>query len=140
MSWIDSENVERCVTDASMDNLEKVLKLYGYNVQRTKYQIVATHGGTFSTNGHLSTITVVNDGTKRICEDRETAKGEFCRPETGLLIEIIKYAESPEELDTDTNIVHPTSSKQGVVWGFTIGLCVLMILGLIYILNLLSMI
>lgn len=128
MSFIDTEYVEECVTDVSMDNLEKVLKLYGYDVQRTKYQIVATHGGII-TNEHFSTITVFDDGIKRICQDKETAKGYACKPDKGILIEIIKYAESSNEIDMNTNIVHPTTSKQVSLWGFFIGFCILIILG-----------
>lgn len=114
MSLIDSENIETCITSATFDDLEKALKSFGYNVTRTKLQITATHGGYWSTNGHLSTITIIDKGDYRECQDIETAKGYMCTPEKGLLAKIINYAESPERLDKET-VVNPTSEKQGSI-------------------------
>ena len=93
MSWIDSKNIEECITNASMNNIEKVLIERGYKVIRTELQITATYGGTFKTNGKISTITVVDRGDYRQCKDVETAKGIFCKPKSGVLAYIVAEAE-----------------------------------------------
>ena len=46
MSFIDSEHTETCITDASFEALETILKRNGCQVVRTRLQISATHGGT----------------------------------------------------------------------------------------------
>lgn len=127
MSFIDTQIEETCVTDASMDDLEKALKAYGYTVEKTKYQITAKHGGFFSTNAHLSTITIVDDGNLRTCKDVETAKGYLCSPERGLLAQIVKYAESSELVTGNQPVINPTSSKQSTILGLTIVLSIVVI-------------
>ena len=94
MSWIDSSNTEECITNASMKNIERTLVKRKYKVTRTNLQITATYGGTFKTNGKISTITVVDCGNYRQCKDVETAKGWLCRPKSGVLAEIVKEAEA----------------------------------------------
>jgi hypothetical protein len=93
MSWIDSTVVEKCITDASMDQIEEALINNKYKVIRTRMQITATHGGTWSTNGKFSTIIVIDCGNYRECEDTETSKGWAMRPKTGVLAKIIQEAE-----------------------------------------------
>lgn len=116
-----------------MDALEKALEAYGYTIQRTKYQITAIHGGTFSTNGHISTITIIDDGNLRTCQDVETSKGYMCSPERGLLAKIVKYAETPDSMKTD--VTNPTSQKQGAIWGITIAFCAIIIIGVVALLG-----
>lgn len=116
MSFIDSESVETCITSASFNDLEKALKAYGYNVERTKMQITATHGGYWSTNGHISIITITDEGDKRVARDVETAKGYMCQPAKGILAKIINYAESPEKLIKIEPETNPTSSQQAGIW------------------------
>ena len=94
MSFIDSEFVEECITNASMSAIENVLRKRGYSVTRTNLQITARYGGTFKTNGKFSTITVVDMGDYRQCRDLETAKGFLCTPKRGVLAEIIAEAEA----------------------------------------------
>lgn len=125
--------IEKCITDASMDALEKALEAYGYTIQRTKHQISATHGGTFCTNGHLSVITVTDDGNIRKCQDIETSMGYCSSPERGLLAKIVKYAETPDSVKTKAK--NPTSQKQGALWGVVIAFCVIMLIGTIVLLS-----
>ena len=94
MSFIDSEIREECITDASFDALETALKNNKYKVTRTRLQITASHGGTWSTNGKISTITIVDMGTYRQCTDVETAKGYLCKPNSGRLATIVQEAEN----------------------------------------------
>lgn len=93
MSFIDSEKIEECVTPATFDALERALLNNKYKVVRTKMQITATHGGTWSTNGKISTITIIDLGNYRQCKDVETAKGYLCKPNSGVLAKIIQEAE-----------------------------------------------
>lgn len=92
MSWIDSSSTEECITNASMENIEKVLNQRGYKVTKTNLQITATHRGFWTSYG--STITVINCGNYRQCKDVETAKGWACRPKSGVLAEIVREAEA----------------------------------------------
>jgi len=96
MSFIDSELTENCVTDASFDSLDKALNKFGYKVVRTRLQITATHGGYWKTNGHISTITIIEKDGLRYCEDKETSKGYMCKPHQGVLAQIVQEAESYE--------------------------------------------
>ena len=128
MSFIDSEARENCYTDATMNDLECALKSFGYDVQRTRLQITAKHGGYWSTNGHLSTITIVDRGDVRYCEDIETSKGYMCMPDSGILAKIVECAETKSfEKKTDDGrkelVKHenPTSKKQTSVIACIIG-------------------
>lgn len=94
MSWIDSTVTEKCITDATMEQLAKTLKSNGYKITKTRLQITATHGGTWSTNGKISTITIIDRGDYRECEDTETSKGWMMRPNTGVLAKIVSQAEN----------------------------------------------
>ena len=94
MSFIDSEVVEECITDASMSALENALRHHGYSVTRTNLQITAKYGGVFKTNGKFSTITIVDMGDYRQCRDLETAKGILFSPKRGVLAKIVAEAES----------------------------------------------
>lgn len=94
MSFIDSERIEICITDAGFDALETVLKRNGYQVVRTRLQISATRGGTWSTNGKISSITILERDGLRYCEDKETAKGYLCSPNTGVLAKLVQEAEA----------------------------------------------
>lgn len=94
MSFIDSEHTETCITDASFEALETVLKRNGYQVVRTRLQISATHGGIWSTNGKISSITIIERDGLRYCEDKETAKGYLCSPNTGVLAKLVQEAEA----------------------------------------------
>lgn len=94
MSFIDSERIETCITDASFDALETALKRNGYQVVRTRLQISATRGGTWSTNGKISSITITERDDLRYCEDKETAKGYLCSPNTGVLAKLVQEAEA----------------------------------------------
>ncbi len=94
MSFIDSEHIETCITDASFDALETVLKRNGYQVVRTRLQISATYGGTWSTNGKISSITIIERNGLRYCEDKETAKGYLCSPNIGVLAKLVQEAEA----------------------------------------------
>lgn len=94
MSFIDSERIETCITDASFDALETALKRNGYQVVRTRLQISATRGGTWSTNGKISSITILERDGLRYCEDKETAKGYLCSPNTGILAKLVQEAEA----------------------------------------------
>lgn len=94
MSFIDSERIETCITDASFDALETVLKRNGYQVVRTRLQISANRGGTWSTNGKISFITILERDGLRYCEDKETAKGYLCSPNTGVLAKLVQEAEA----------------------------------------------
>lgn len=96
MSYIDSELVEKCITDASFDSLEKALKKHEYEVVRTNLQITAHHGGLYN-NYHLSTITILDLKGYRECVDVETSKGYLCKPNSGVLAKIVKLAESYEK-------------------------------------------
>ena len=89
MSFIDSERIEECVTPATFDALEKALLDNKYKVTRTKMQITATTGG-FWTNYKMSTITIIDLGNYRQCKDVETAKGEWCKPNSGILASIVQ--------------------------------------------------
>lgn len=93
MSFIDSEKIEECITPATFDELENVLIDEGYKVTKTKMQITATKGG-FWTNYKMSTITIIDLGNYRQCKDVETAKGEWCKPKSGILASIIQKAEN----------------------------------------------
>lgn len=97
MSWIDSKNIEECITDASFTSLEKALLNNKYKVTRTKMQITATHGGAWTTNNKISTITIIDMGNYRQCKDVETAKGYFNKPKTGVLARIVQEAENIEQ-------------------------------------------
>lgn len=94
MSFIDSERIETCITDASFDALETALKRNGYQVVRTRLQISATRGGTWPTNGKISSITILERDGLRYCEDKETAKGYLCSPNTGVLAKLVQEAEA----------------------------------------------
>ena len=140
MSFIDSEKRETCCTDASMDDLEKALKSFGYEVQRTRLQITATHGGYLSTNGHISTITIVDQGNIRACEDIETSKGYMCSPDSGILTQIINCAETKsfEKTNSDGHVEsvkheNPTSQKQSAILGWTITGCIIFLIAIIVI-------
>ena len=93
MSFIDSERIEECVTPATFDALEKILLDNKYKVARTKMQITATKGG-FWTNYKISTITIIDLGNYRQCKDVETAKGYLCKPNSGILANIVQKAEN----------------------------------------------
>ena len=94
MSYIDSENRENLISDASIENFEKILTKNGYKVTKTKYSVTGTKGGTWSTNGKIDTITIRDTGKYRECEGVYTAKGILCRPHSNLLANIIAEAEA----------------------------------------------
>jgi hypothetical protein len=93
MSFIDSENREKLISDASIDSFEKVLRNLDYKVVRTKYSVTGTKGGFWSTNGKIDTITIRDTGSYRECEGVYTAKGYMCRPHSNILAEIVAEAE-----------------------------------------------
>ena len=93
MSFIDSENREHLISDASIESFEKVLLRRGYKVIKTKYSVTGRRGGTFSTNGKIDTITIRDNGEYRECEGVYTARGYLCRPHSHLLSEIVAEAE-----------------------------------------------
>ena len=92
MSYIDSSNVEKGITEASMTKLEEVLKNRGYRVVKTKLQISATLNSFWTSK--TSTVTITDCGNYRSCEDIETAKGLLVRPNSGVLASIIAEAEA----------------------------------------------
>ena len=91
MSWIDSSLVEKCITDATMEQIEKALENNNYEVIRTRKQITAVKKSFWSSKA--STIVVLDRGDYRECEDTETSKGYAVRPNSGVLAEIIQEAE-----------------------------------------------
>lgn len=82
------------LTRASLDSLEKALKNFGYKVNRTSTAISATYGGTRSTNGHISTLTINDCIEYRECINKETSQGYLCNPVKGRLAKIIAEAEA----------------------------------------------
>ena len=101
------KNEERLLTKASLDSLEKALKEADYKLTRTSMSISAKHGGMWSTNGHISTLTINDLGDCRECLNTETSEGWLCSPKTGRLAEIIARAEeidksSASHKDKDT--------------------------------------
>ena len=94
MSFIDSENREHLISDASIESFEQVLIDLGYKVVKTKYSVTGTKGGTWSTNGKIDTITIRDNGKIRECEGVYTAKGYLCKPHSNVLANIVAAAES----------------------------------------------
>ncbi len=150
MSFIDSELTEELMTSATMDKMEEVLRENGYNVTRTKFHIAATYGGTWSTNGKISKITVIDQGEYRICRDTETSKGYALKPNSGILEKLIQEAEfepgpisDPKTGEISYRSSNPykgqaqkeTNSKNRKMFGaiFGIGFGVLAFLGIVMI-------
>lgn len=94
------EDNERILTKASLNSLEKALLDFGYEVNRTSMAISATYGGTWKTNGHISTLTINDFIEYRECVNKETSQGYLCNPKKGRLAKIIAKA---EELDSQNN-------------------------------------
>lgn len=105
MSWIDSENREEMSTCATLAALETVLKNHDYRITKTSFNISATHGGTWSTNGKISNITITDNGQYRHCIDIETAKGYMCSPHRGILATIIQEAEKIEVQQPSPSVI-----------------------------------
>lgn len=90
-------NTDTLITTASLDTLERALEEFDYDIQRTKMCITAKHGGTWSTNGHISNIQIIDNGRYRECTNTETSQGSLCNPRTGRLAKIVALAESYED-------------------------------------------
>ena len=97
ISNINKENTDELITLASLDVLSIVLEQYGYNITKTQKSISANYGGVWSTNGHISNITIIDCGEYRKCINKETSQGMLCSPVQGRLAKIISIAESVEE-------------------------------------------
>ena len=90
----EKRNEEELYTAASLEALEKALIDAGYKVTKTKLSLSASHGGMWSTNGHISNISIVNLGELRKCTKIETSSGWLCKPVSGRLAAIISEAEN----------------------------------------------
>lgn len=101
MSFIDSKNVEETFTNIPMIFIEYVLEEYGYEITKTRLQLTASYGGTFSTNGHFSVVTIIDDNGRKHCKDVETVKGLLLSPVQGRLSKIIQEAEKLYSLSQD---------------------------------------
>ena len=106
MSFIDSTYEEQGITRATLDDLEKALRHFGYKVTRTSMQISATYGGSIVTNGQISSISIVDKGDVRVLHDHESARGYMGTPNRGVTAKIIDYAEKyPVGVDNTQTIV-----------------------------------
>lgn len=91
MSFINSTNIETCITNAPIGYLINVLKNEGYEVIKSNLQVTATYKPFLSS--YASTITILDKGEYRECSDTETATGLLIKPRTGILAQIVKKAE-----------------------------------------------
>lgn len=97
MSFIDSKNIETCITDASIDSLTSILEEQGYKITKTNLQLTAIDNNIMSS--YKSTITILDRGTYRDCTDIEISNGWALNPHTGVLANIVNKAEELERIN-----------------------------------------
>ena len=92
MSFISNEYTEQVVTDASKQNLIKVLIEWGYEVTETRLQITAVKKSFWLSK--TSFITIIDKDGLRYCTGKEVTQGLLLSPKGGVLATVVKEAEN----------------------------------------------